>query len=182
MSIYLKLFLSFLQIGITSFGGLSMVPLINEQMLTNGWMTSSEVSDIVAFAEMTPGPLGLNCATFAGMRVAGLLGALAANLGVAFPTLSITLIAAIFFVKFRDSKILKNAMCGLRPACLGLIVSVLLSLTLTNYLDQAGAISYSSIVIGLIDIFFLFKLQLSVPLVIIFSGVAGIVSFQFLGL
>ena len=73
--ILLELFWSFCKIGFTSFGGLSMVPLINSEMLSHGWMTLSEVSDIVAIAEMTPGPLGLNCATFAGTRVAGLAGA-----------------------------------------------------------------------------------------------------------
>ena len=59
--IYLELVLSFLMIGFTSFGGMSMVPLINDQMLSHGWMTASEVADIVAIAEMTPGPLGINC-------------------------------------------------------------------------------------------------------------------------
>ena len=57
--IYLELFLSFLLIGFTSFGGLSMIPLISDQMLSHGWMTSAEVADIVAIAEMTPGPMGL---------------------------------------------------------------------------------------------------------------------------
>ena len=60
-----ELFITFCKIGFTSFGGLSMVPLINSEMLGHGWMTATEVSDIVAIAEMTPGPLGLNCAIFA---------------------------------------------------------------------------------------------------------------------
>ena len=81
LMILLELFWSFCKIGFTSFGGLSMVPLINSEMLSHGWMTLSEVSDIVAIAEMTPGPLGLNCATFAGTRVAGLAGAVSASLG-----------------------------------------------------------------------------------------------------
>ena len=67
--IYIELFVSFLLIGFTSFGGMSMIPLINAEMLSHGWMTATEVSDIVAIAEMTPGPLGINCATFAGTRV-----------------------------------------------------------------------------------------------------------------
>ena len=72
--VFFELFWSFCKIGFTSFGGLSMVPLINSEMVSHGWMSVSEVSDIVAMAEITPGPLGLNCATFAGMRVAGILG------------------------------------------------------------------------------------------------------------
>lgn len=79
--ILLQLLWSFTKIGFTSFGGLSMIPLISSEMQVHQWMTAEEVSDIVAIAEMTPGPLGLNCATFAGMRTAGLPGAIAANLG-----------------------------------------------------------------------------------------------------
>ena len=73
--VLLELFISFLKIGFTSFGGVSMVPLINSEMLSHGWMSAQEVSDIVAIAEMTPGPLGMNSSTFAGIRVAGIPGA-----------------------------------------------------------------------------------------------------------
>ena len=85
--VLLELFWSFCKVGFSSFGGLSMVPLINDEMLSHGWMTLTEVSDILAIAEITPGPLGLNCATFAGTRVAGVLGAVCASLGVLSPTL-----------------------------------------------------------------------------------------------
>ena len=64
--VLLELYISFVKIGFTSFGGLSMIPLISSEMLSHGWMTASEVSDIVAIAEMTPGPLGLNSATCPG--------------------------------------------------------------------------------------------------------------------
>ena len=67
--VFFELFWSFCKIGFTSFGGLSMVPLINSEMVSHGWMSVSEVSDIVAMAEITPGPLGLNCATFPGWPV-----------------------------------------------------------------------------------------------------------------
>ena len=83
----LEMFWSFCQIGYTSFGGMSMIPLINDEMVNHGWMTSAEVADVVAIAEMTPGPNGLNIATFAGLRTAGILGALACNLGMLMPTL-----------------------------------------------------------------------------------------------
>ena len=106
MMTILQLFWSFCQIGFTSFGGLSMIPLISGEMVGHGWMTSTEVSDIVAIAEMTPGPLGLNCATFAGIRVAGLAGALAANLGMLSPTLTVCVAAAIFFERFKSNRVL----------------------------------------------------------------------------
>ena len=105
--IYLELFLSCLLIGFTSFGGMSMVPLINDQMLSHGWMTSAEVADIVAIAEMTPGPLGLNCATFAGARTAGMAGAIAASLGVLAPSFTLTMLAAMFLKKFKENRLME---------------------------------------------------------------------------
>ena len=98
--VLLELFISFLKIGFTSFGGVSMVPLINSEMLSHGWMNAQEVSDIVAIAEMTPGPLGMNSSTFAGIRVAGIPGAIIAMLGILFPTLTIGFAAVVFFQKF----------------------------------------------------------------------------------
>ena len=69
----LDLFWTYVKISCVCFGGMSMVPLLNAEMISHGWMNAHEVSDIVAIAEMTPGPLGLNCATFAGMKAAGVL-------------------------------------------------------------------------------------------------------------
>ena len=134
MSVLFQLFWSFCQIGFTSFGGMSMVPLINDEMVSHGWMNVSEVSDIIAIAEMTPGPLGLNCATFAGMRVAGILGAIISVLGVLAPTFTLCALAAVFFEKFKNSRALKNIMVGVRPAALGIIVAVMIDLSRTNYL------------------------------------------------
>lgn len=131
MMVLLELFISFLKIGFTSFGGLSMIPLITSEMTSHGWMTAAEVSDIVAIAEMTPGPLGLNCATFAGMRTAGFLGAIAANLGTLSPTLTVCLLASIFFERFRTSNFMTKVMTGVRPACVGMIFGVIFSLCMT---------------------------------------------------
>ena len=164
--ILLELFWSFCKIGFTSFGGLSMVPLINSEMLSHGWMTLSEVSDIVAIAEMTPGPLGLNCATFAGTRVAGLAGAVSASLGVLSPTLLICAAAAVMFEKFRESDFMKKVMYGIRPACLGL--------TATNYTNAAGSISYGAALIGVAATVLLLKFKISIPKVILLSAVLGL--------
>ena len=169
--ILLELFWSFCKIGFTSFGGLSMVPLINSEMLSHGWMTLSEVSDIVAIAEMTPGPLGLNCATFAGTRLAG---AVSASLGVLSPTLLICAVAAVMFEKFRESDFMKKVMYGIRPACLGLIIAVVFSLTATNYTNAAGSISYGAALIGVAATVLLLKFKVSIPKVILLSAVLGL--------
>ena len=106
--ILLKLFWSFMLIGFGSFGGLSMIPQISNEVLSHGWMTADQVTDIVAIAEMTPGPLGLNCASFAGMQAAGIPGAIAANFGVLMPSITLCAVADIFYHLFHESKVMKH--------------------------------------------------------------------------
>ena len=96
-----RLFFVFMKIGFTSFGGMSMVPVINEEMLKYGWMSTDDVANILAIAEMTPGPLGVNCATFAGMQVAGVIGGIIAIFGVLMPAFTTTMIVAIFYQKLK---------------------------------------------------------------------------------
>lgn len=173
----LKLFWSFLKIGFTSFGGLSMIPLISHEVVSNGWMNLSEVSDIVAIAEMTPGPLGLNCATFAGIKASGIPGAIVANLGVLTPTFSVAAVAAIFFQKFQKSHRMEEILTGVRPVCIGLIIGVIVSFCQTNYIIDS-AISPQAILIGVIDLVLLFKWQVSIPKIILLSALLGLVLFH----
>lgn len=175
MSALFQLFWSFCQIGFTSFGGMSMVPLINDEMVSHGWMNVSEVSDIIAIAEMTPGPLGLNCATFAGMRVAGIFGAIISVLGVLAPTFTLCALAAVFFEKFKNSRALKNIMVGVRPAALGIIVAVMIDLSRTNYLVD-GVFAWRTAVIALIAFYLLARRKWSVPKVIVLSALLGLLT------
>lgn len=174
--VLLKLLWSFVKIGFTSFGGLSMIPLITSEVTQNGWMTVSEVSDIVAIAEMTPGPLGLNSATFAGIKAAGIAGAIAANLGVLMPTFTLCAVAAVFFEKFKQSSLMQKIMTGVRPACVGLIAGVIASLSLTNYVIDS-AVNIPAIGIGLLDLVLLLKWNVSIPKVIFLSAGLGIIFF-----
>ena len=171
--IYLQLFFSFIKIGFSSFGGLSLVPVINQEMLTHGWMTTSEVADIIAIAEMTPGSLGINCATFAGMRVAGIAGGAAATFGVMMPSLTLCLIAAIFVEKFRKSRMMENILHSVRPICLGMIVATALSLMQTNFLP-AGVFCWEALVIDIIAGFVLFKFKANIPIVVLISAGLGL--------
>ena len=177
----LELFWSFVKIGFTSFGGLSMIPLISSEMISHGWMTAHEVSDIVAIAEMTPGPLGLNCATFAGMRAAGVAGAVIANLGALAPTFTLCAVAAVFFDHFRDNKRLGQVMTGVRPACVGMVAGVVIDLALVNYME-AGEFHVPSALLGVVDLVLLMKFRLSIPVVLMLSAVAGVVMFGIMGL
>ena len=131
-----QLFLAFAKIGFTSFGGTSMIPLIMEEMLSHNWMTADDVANIVAIAEMTPGSLGVNCATFAGTQTAGVLGGTAAVIGVLTPTLTLTLVAALFFQKFRESKVMLYIMRAVKPICVGMIFAVLVTLSGSTYFAE----------------------------------------------
>ncbi|MBR5111042.1 MAG: chromate transporter [Clostridia bacterium] len=173
--IYLELFISFLMIGFTSFGGMSMIPLINDQMLSHGWMTSQEVADIVAIAEMTPGPLGLNCATFAGARTAGILGSLCATLGVIFPSLTVTMLAAMFLKKFKESKLMDEALYGIRPVCIGMIFAVMIQQSMTNYAGTLlGFLSWPALLIGATALVMLIRFKWSVPKTILLAAGLGL--------
>lgn len=175
--VLLELFWSFVKIGFTSFGGLSMIPLITSEVLSHGWMTAAEVSDIVAIAEMTPGPLGLNCATFAGIHAAGLPGAVAANLGALSPTLTLCAAAALFFERFKRNRRMEQLLTGVRPACVGMIAGVMVSLSLTNYQAAAGGVSLPAVGIGLLDLYLLLRVRMSVPKVIGLSALLGLLFF-----
>ncbi len=179
--VLLKLYWSFLLIGFGSFGGLSMIPQISNQVLSNGWMTVNEVTDIVAIAEMTPGPLGLNCATFAGMQAAGVFGAVAANLGVLTPTLTLCALAAICFQKFKDSRMMQRILVGVRPACFGMVLGVLISLSMSNYVS-AGTVRLPSLAIGIMDSVLLLKYKISIPKILLLSCGAGLILFGVLHL
>ena len=173
--LYLELFLSFVMIGFTSFGGMSMIPLINDEMLSHGWMTAQEVADIVAIAEMTPGPLGLNCATFAGMRTGGILGAAAASVGVLLPSLSLCLIAAIFMERFKESKLMGHALYGIRPVCIGMIAAVVIQQSMVNYAGTwLMGISWQALIIGAVALVLLIVLKWSVPKTIVVSAALGL--------
>ena len=172
--IYLQLFVSFVKIGFSGVGAYSMIPIVSQEMLTHGWMNTKEISDIIAIAEITPGPFGLNCATYAGMHTAGVLGAIAANIGILMPSFSLCLIVAFFFDKFKESEIISCALIGLRPACIGLILGVAFSLLQTNYFSESG-FDKTLIFIGIGAFILLLKFKISVPKVLLLSGIASLI-------
>ena len=123
--IYLKLFFSFLQIGIFSVGGgYAALPLIKEQVVVkNAWLSIKEFYDIVTIAEMTPGPLAINAATFVGIKVAGIPGALLASFSTVLPSMFIVTSLALILYRRRGSgvKIMERVLYGLRPAVIAQI-------------------------------------------------------------
>ena len=172
--IYIELFLSFVKIGFTSFGGMSMIPLILDEMSSHGWMTAEDLSNLVAIAEMTPGPLGINCATFTGTQTAGFLGGIVAVLGVLTPAFTLTMLIAVFFEKFKESSVMRRIMYVVKPICIAMILSVIVTLSSTTYFVDAVIHSFS-VGIAAFMLYLLSKRKWSVPVVIISSAMLGVV-------
>ena len=140
--IFLELFLVFLKVGAFTFGGgYAMLPLIKEEVLSRSWLTETEIVDFIAVSESTPGPFAVNIATYVGNSVGGVLGAILASLGVVLPSFLIILIVARFFMKFRESRLVKGAMSGLKPAVIGLIGAAAVSIALTVFFPAEWTLS-----------------------------------------
>ena len=123
--ILLQLFWSFLQIDLFSFGGgYAAMPLIQAQIVTqHGWLGMAEFTDLVTISQMTPGPIAINAATFVGLRVAGVSGALAATVGCMLPSCVLVTLIARLYLKYRDLHALQSVLASLRPAVVAMIAS-----------------------------------------------------------
>ena len=130
--IYIQLFLSFVQIGLFSVGGgYAAIPLIQSQVVeTHGWLTMNE------FAEMTPGPIGVNSATFTGLQIAGIPGALAATFGSIFPSCILVSILALVYCKYKETSAISNILSSLRPAVVALITAAGFSMSFRESLTH----------------------------------------------
>ena len=130
--IYLQLFWSFLQIGLFSIGGgYAAMPLIQAQVVQNhAWLNMSEFTDLITIAEMTPGPIAVNSATFVGIRIAGIPGALIATFGCILPSLFIVSLLAFIYYRYKKLSVLQSVLASLRPAVVALIASAGISILL----------------------------------------------------
>ena len=130
--IYLQLFWSFLQIGLFSIGGgYAAMPLIQVQVVEqHAWLTMNEFTDLVTIAEMTPGPIAINAATFVGTRIAGVGGAVTATIGCIVPSLLIVSFLSFLYRRYQKMDTLQSVLSSLRPAVVALIASAGLSILL----------------------------------------------------
>lgn len=133
--IYLKLFLNFLMIGTLSFGGgYGMISLVRETVITNGWLSEDEFMNFIAVSESTPGPLGVNMATFIGSSQGGILGSFIATLGVVLPSFVIILIIAAVLKNLMKYSGVNAFLSGVRPCVVAMILATALSMALTTLL------------------------------------------------
>ncbi len=125
--IYLRLFLEFCKVGLFSVGGgLATIPFLTEMGERTGWFTSGQLADMIAVSESTPGPMGVNMATYVGFTTGGIPGGVVATLGLVFPSIAIILVISRFLQKFRQSKVVDGVFYGLRAASVALITVSLL--------------------------------------------------------
>lgn len=181
--ILLQLFLSFLQIGLFSIGGgYAALPLIQEQVVDlHGWLTMTQFADIMTIAEMTPGPISINSATFVGIKVAGLLGAAVATVGCILPSCVIVLTLAFVYYRFRGLGIVQGILAGLRPAVVAMIAAAglgLFSMALygqRQFPADLSGLSWISLAIFAAGLFILRKWRVSPIAVMAGSGAAGVI-------
>lgn len=125
--IYLRLFWEFCKVGLFSIGGgLATIPFLTDLGERTGWFTSGQLADMIAISESTPGPMGVNTATYVGFSTGGIPGGVIATLGLIFPSIVIILIIAKFLQKFRQSRAVDAVFYGLRAASVALITAALL--------------------------------------------------------
>ena len=139
--IYLELFLSFLQIGLFSFGGgYAAMPLIQGQVV-NGhhWLSMTEFTDLITISQMTPGPIAINSATFVGTRIAGMPGALAATAGCVLPSCILVTLLAKIYLKYRNLSLLQGVLKSLRPAVIAMIAAAGASILVNAFWGESIA-------------------------------------------
>ena len=176
--IYLQLFLSFLQIGLFSFGGgYAAMPLIQGQVVTqHGWLSMEEFTDLITISQMTPGPIAINSATFVGIKIAGIPGALVATGGCILPSCVIVTLIAKLYLKFRNMAMLQGVLNSLRPAVVAMIASAGISILLTAFWGSGAAVdllrtNWVLVVIFVICLVLLQKFKMNPIWVMVLAGV-----------
>lgn len=174
--IYWQLFLSFLQIGMFSFGGgYAALPLIQEQVMKHGWLSITEFTDLITISQMTPGPIAINSATFVGIRMGGFAGALIATLGCILPSCILVMGLAWLYLRYRKLSMLQSILETLRPAVVAMIAAAGVSIMVTAFWNgpvSADTVKIDSILIFIAAVYLLKKKNRNPILVMVLSGMA----------
>ena len=171
MNKILTLFLVFIKIGAFTFGGgYAMIPMIQREVVDNRkWISADTILDIVAIAEMTPGPIAINAATFVGYKIKGVKGAIAATLGVVLPSFVIITVIALIYTSFKDNIYVERAFWGIRIGVLALLVKSLITMFIQC---QKSIVGYVIMLLAFVLVAFF---DVNVLAVIIISAIIGLV-------
>lgn len=184
--IYLELLWSFFQIGLFSIGGgYAAMPLIQNQVVdVHPWMTMTQFADIMAIAEMTPGPIAVNAATFVGIQVAGMPGAVIATFGCILPSCLIVMTLAYVYYRFRGLRMVQGILTGLRPAVVAMIASAGISLVALSFYgerilpDDLSQVNIVSVMIFGASFLVLRRWKKSPICVMAGAGIAGVLLYS----
>ncbi len=185
MVILWELFITFMTIGISAFGGgYAAMPLFQTYVVEQrGWLTISQLADITAISQMTPGPIILNCPTFVGVKMAGILGGIIATVSAVLPSFILVLILGYYFFKHSDLDFVQAILKGLRPAIVGLILIASLSLIKTSLFHGMWPIidGYSfnivAIIAFIVALGISFKTKIDSLGIIMIGGLIGLASY-----
>jgi len=126
-----------------------MIPLIQMEMQSAGWLDAEEFADLVSISQMTPGPIGINAATYVGYRTAGIPGSICATLGVFLPSFVLIMVIAAFFEKSSENRMVKALLSGIRPATIGLIfIAVLFFVQVSVFSSSLGIENVGRFLLG----------------------------------
>lgn len=148
--VYIQLFVSFFKIGLFGFGGgYAILSLIQHEIEIHGWMTPSEFTDVIAISQMTPGPIGINSATYVGYTASGtILGSIVATFAIVLPSFIIMITLVRFLFYLRGNKYMEYAFLGLRPVVIGLIgAAAVVLMTDENFIDYISFIIFGAVFI-----------------------------------
>lgn len=169
--IYLRLFWEFFKTGLFAVGGgMSTIPFLFDISAKTGWFTTSELSNMIAISESTPGPIGVNMATYVGYETAGILGGVIATLGLVTPCMIVILIIAKILDKFRNNPVVDTVFKYLRPAVIGLILYALWQLVPLTFLGADKNILILPVIAFAVLLFCLMKFKKVHPIVWIGVG------------
>lgn len=182
--IYLKLFYEFLKTGLFAIGGgMATFPFLQNIGNKTGWFNESQLIDMIAVSESTPGPIGVNSATFAGFQTSGLLGGIVATFGLILPSLIIILIISSFLNKYNNSPLVKKVFYGIRPASTAMIAAAGFSVVLATFFNMKTiiespltSISWFGIVFALVLYYAINKYKKHPITYILISAVVGIIA------
>lgn len=191
--IFLEMYIRFFLVGLFAVGGgLATLPFLTDMAETTGWFTQTDISNMVAISESTPGPLGINMATYVGFQtgsqfgtLGGFLGAVVAPMGVITPSVIVILIVARVLMKFRSSKYVEYVFYGLRAASLGLVAAAFFGVAKLAFFSSEvfgetgeffAAVNYKSIILSVLIFILIKKFKKLHPIIIVLmSAVIGII-------
>lgn len=175
----LVIFLVFAKLGLISFGGgYAMIPFLQYEVVTRGWLTQPEIMDIIGMSQITPGPVATNMATFVGFSEHGFVGALVTTIGVTLPSVILVIVVTKFIMKKINKDTRDNVFSGLQPVVIGLILCSVISLA-DEIVIPSGLQSFDikAVIISLVSLFLLVKYKVNPIKLIIGAALVGIIVF-----